>query len=289
MSAAPSPAEPPSPFLSEELVVRAVERLEAAATRLSPSTLLRDLIGQDDLALAYAIQQRVVGKRIESGDRWVGRKVGAVPGAGRARRGARCLGSGVLLGSMQVPNDGLAYTHTFLRPRLSAELMVHLAADLGPDPGDAEVRDAIGHVGVALEVVDNRLRDGQATLVDAIADNGSAAIYVLGASVPRTDLDLDRLVVHLREDGRPVAVGHAAASHGGPVRALQWLASTVAGYGSPLRRGEIVLTGAAGPTVPVHAGARYEASVRHVGTAAVTFSDPYDGPATQGSAGNHPL
>ena len=62
---------------SPDAISAAVERLaEAQATRV-PCAAVRDLIGTDDLAAAYAVQQGLVEKRLSAGAGVVGRKIGA--------------------------------------------------------------------------------------------------------------------------------------------------------------------------------------------------------------------
>lgn len=72
----------------------AAERLRSAAETGIPCAPVRDLIGSDDVATAYAVQTRLISARRAAGARIVGRKIGltsrAVQGAigdGRRRSG----------------------------------------------------------------------------------------------------------------------------------------------------------------------------------------------------------
>ena len=55
----------------------AVDRLATALETRVPCAAVRDLIGTDDLAAAYAVQQGMVQRRLASGATVVGRKIGA--------------------------------------------------------------------------------------------------------------------------------------------------------------------------------------------------------------------
>jgi 2-keto-4-pentenoate hydratase len=71
-----------------------------------------------------------------------------------------------------------------------------------------------------------------------------------------------------------VSSGTGAACLGDPVDAVLWLARTCRDLGAPLRAGEVVLSGALGPMVPVTAGGRYTVTLSGLGTASAGFSVP---------------
>jgi 2-keto-4-pentenoate hydratase len=55
------------------------------------------------------------------------------------------------------------------------------------------------------------------------------------------------------------------------MNALAWLARTCCDYGSPLRAGEVILTGALGPMVSVEPGTRIVAELSQLGTVSAVF------------------
>jgi 2-keto-4-pentenoate hydratase len=85
-------------------------------------------------------------------------------------------------------------------------------------------------------------------------------------------LDLSRVEMSMREDGQVVSTGTGADCLGDPLAALTWLATAARDLGAPLRAGDVVLSGALGPMVPVRPGATYTADVTGLGSVAVTFS-----------------
>jgi 2-keto-4-pentenoate hydratase len=124
----------------------------------------------------------------------------------------------------------------------------------------------------ALEIVDSRIRDWDITIVDTIADNASSAQYVIGDDVVAVgDLDLAQVTMTMASDGTQVSSGTGADCLGDPMLAVQWLARTVYEYGSPLRAGDLVLSGALGPMVPVESGRSYTATISGLGSVTATF------------------
>ena len=57
----------------------------------------------------------------------------------------------------------------------------------------------------------------------------------------------------------------------GPAATLRWLSARLAGWGLPLRRGQVVLTGSPLPLFPVTSGRRVVAEARPIGTSRVAI------------------
>jgi 2-keto-4-pentenoate hydratase len=132
---------------------------------------------------------------------------------------------------------------------------------------------AVSHVAPALEIVDSRIDAWDISIVDTVADNASSAYYVLGATqLPLDDYSPVDATMSMSIDGEVVSTGNGAACLGDPVNALVWVAETAARLGKPLRAGEVVLSGALGPMVPLRPGARVEATISGLGTVSAIAS-----------------
>ncbi|MGY1805820.1 2-keto-4-pentenoate hydratase [Blastococcus sp. SYSU D00669] len=252
----------------------AVERLAAAAADGRPCPPVRDLLGEDDVALAYRVQEALLEPRIAAGDRRIGRKIGLTSEAVQRQLGVDQPDFGTLLASMRVEQDVAVPAGRLLQPRIEAEVAVVLGADLpSPDTTLDEVAAAVSGVRAALEIVDSRIAGWDIRITDTVADNASSGLFVLG-DVERTLEEITPVEVgmELLRDGEVVSTGTGAACLGDPLVAVQWLARTAAALGQPLRAGEVVLSGALGPMVPVTPGEVYVARISGLGEVRAVFA-----------------
>ena len=269
-------------------VMRAAERLERASRTGLACAPVRDVIGESDLALAYAVQQQLAVRRTGAGARVVGRKIGLTSPAVQQQLGVDQPDFGVLFDDMDVSGISIVPAGTLLQPRVEAEVAFVLGADLGADDGAeldvAVVRAAVDHAVAAIEIVDSRIAEWNIRITDTIADNGSSGLFVLGEQ--RLSLDeLEPVDVTMRmyADDVLVSEGTGAACLGDPLNALLWLARTAQQVGDPLRAGQVILSGALGPMHSVTGGTAIRAEISGLGTVGVTFAaepDHSDNPTT---------
>lgn len=185
---------------------------------------------------------------------------------------------------MVCPQDEPIDIGRLLQPRIEAEIAFLLAEDLDRGDRDEDVaRAAVAAVVPALEIVDSRIAGWDITIVDTVADNASSGLYVLDEDrLPLGARDLRKVGMTLTDGrGEIVSSGTGAACLGGdPVAALLWLAHTARELGNPPRAGEIVLSGALGPMVPVTPGSRFVATLTGLGTVRAEFTTNSPGATT---------
>lgn len=227
-----------------------------------------------DIEAAYAVQSLMTEAALSSGRRIVGRKIGLTSAAVQAQLGVDQPDFGTLFDDMEYGSGQEVPLSRLIQPKVEAEIAFVMQSDLsGESPGIGHVVNAIGYALPAIEIVDSRVRDWKISIVDTIADNASSGLYVLGGSPKKVDaFDLDLCGMSLERDGEPVSVGCGAACLGNPLNAVVWLARTLARLGQPLRAGDIVLSGALGPMVPVAHGDVFEARISGLGKVVATFS-----------------
>jgi 2-keto-4-pentenoate hydratase len=153
---------------------------------------------------------------------------------------------------------------------VEAEVAFIMARDLpGKTPSYAEFLTCLAYAVPAIEVVDSVITDWKITLVDTVADNASSGLFVLGDQpVEIGKLSLGDIGMQMDKNGQQVSIGTGAACLGHPLRAAFWLARTMAARGSSLRAGQVILSGALGPMVPVAAGDLITAQIGALGKVA---------------------
>ncbi|MEV4114021.1 fumarylacetoacetate hydrolase family protein [Nonomuraea sp. NPDC049695] len=250
---------------------QAADRLAEAARSGKPCAPIRDLVGT--AADAYAVQEINTRRAIEAGRRLVGRKVGVTNPLLQQQFGIDQPDFGMLFVDMSyadglpVPLDGL------LQPRAEAEVALVLGRDLIGGPFTvADVLRAVEFALPAIEIADSRIAGWDITLADTVADNASAGAFVLGSTpVSLMGLDLRTAAMTMTRGGQEVSTGFGEACLGHPLNAAVWLASRLGPTEYALRAGDVVLTGALGPVVPVEPGDVFEARVEGLGSVRAVF------------------
>jgi 2-keto-4-pentenoate hydratase len=98
-------------------------------------------------------------------------------------------------------------------------------------------------------------------------------VFVIGASgTPLGAVEPVDVTMTMRRAGEIVSQGTGRACLGDPLNALAWLAATAIDVGTPLRAGDLVLSGALGPMVAVAAGDVFDAVIAPLGTVTARFS-----------------
>jgi 2-keto-4-pentenoate hydratase len=252
----------------------AADRLIAAAAGPLACDPVRDILGDHDIASAYAVQRLLTEDSLARGRLIVGHKIGLTSPAVQRQLGVDQPDSGVLFADMRVATGATVPPRKLLQPKVEAEIAFILAEDLDGDLSESRVRAAAGVAVPAIEIVDSRVRDWSISIVDTIADNGSSALFVLGTgAAAAADLDFSSRTMRLTQDGVVVSTGRGSDCLGSPLNALRWLARTAQDNGSPLRAGHIVLSGALGPMVPVRPGSTYAAEIDGIGSVEVSFAE----------------
>jgi 2-oxopent-4-enoate/cis-2-oxohex-4-enoate hydratase len=259
--------------MDRDLVTSLGDELFAALVgghAVEPLTTRHPEISIDD---AYAIQQRLMARRLAAGETIIGKKIGVTSQAVMNMLGVQQPDFGMLTDAMQFRNGAAIPARTLSQPKAEGEIALRLRHDLaGPGVTASDVLGATESVLACFEIVASRVRDWKIKIQDTVADNASCGVFVVSeTAVDPRGLDLAACPLVLEKNGVVAATGTGAATMGSPLNAVAWLANALGRHGVVLRAGEIVLSGALGPMVPVAAGDHLRMAIAGIGDCEVRF------------------
>ncbi len=242
-------------------------RLAEAERRGVAIAPIRDALGDGGIPAAYEVQRLNSDARIAAGARLVGRKIGLTSEAVQAQLGVDQPDFGALFDDMILPDGVQIGIDRVCQPRVEAEVAVVLAAAIDDPSIDVDgFAAAVEYVRPSIEIVGSRIADWNITILDTIADNASCGAIVLGEQlVDPSSIDLASVQMSLEVNGANVSSGTGADCLGHPFNAGVWLAQKMIEEGTPLQAGDIVMTGALGPMVPLAPGDVVVASMSGLG------------------------
>ncbi|GLY08775.1 fumarylacetoacetate hydrolase family protein [Actinoplanes sp. NBRC 101535] len=252
-------------------VAAAADLRSARLTRI-PRRPFTDTDATLDVRWGYQAQNADRVQRVAQGERIVGAKMGLTSAAKQATMGVHQPIAGFLTDAMRLPAghnyDLLART---AQPRIEPEIAFRLGVVVDRPLTMASAADAIDGIAAAAEIIDSRYAAYGFRLPDVVADNTSAAAFVIGDWIdPAAAGDLAALRCVFAADSRVLASSTGAAILGHPLQALIHLSNHLSSHGGYLRPGAVVLAGAVTDAVTIAPGVTYRAEIENLG--AVEFS-----------------
>ncbi len=222
---------------------------------------------------AYAIQDAMRAMQLSRGARIVGYKAGLTSHAKMKQMGVTSPVFGYVLDRYAVPDGGTVSMQDLIHPKVEPEIcFVTRTALQGPGCHIGHVLAACAIVLPGIEIIDSRYRDFKFDLKSVIADNTSAARFVVGGMTADVRaLDLRTLGVVLEKNGMIVALGAGAAVLGHPAAAVAMLVNHLGKRGASLPAGSLVLSGGVTEAVAVSFGDHVTLRVQGLGSCSVRF------------------
>jgi 2-keto-4-pentenoate hydratase len=243
---------------------------EASGQGVAPLTEVVPNLSVED---AYQVQLETIRRKVNAGQRIVGKKIGLTSLAMQRLLGVNEPDYGHLLDGMVVENGGEISFSRVLQPRVEAEIAFVLKKDLvGPKVTTLDVLLATDYVVPALEIVDSRVKDWKIKLADTVGDNASSGLYLLGGRPLKVDeVDLPQVGMVLYHNGVIANTGVGAAALNHPAACVAWLANKLSEFGIALKAGEVILSGALSAAVNAKPGDMFLARFAHLGEVSVRF------------------
>jgi 2-oxopent-4-enoate/cis-2-oxohex-4-enoate hydratase len=241
-----------------------------ARTVVEPLTTRHPEITMEE---AYRVQERMLSRRLQAGERVVGKKIGVTSAAVMSMLDVYQPDFGYLLDGMICSTGEAVDCSTLIQPKAEGEIAFVLKRDLmGPGVSNADVLSATECVMPCFEIVDSRIRDWKIKIQDTVADNASCGVFVLGdCAVGPRKIDLSTCGMVFEKNGEIIGTGAGAAALGSPVNAVAWLANTLGRLGIGLKAGEVILSGALAAMAPAKAGDNFRVSFSGLGSCSLRF------------------
>lgn len=256
-----------------ETVQDAARAIRQARTDRCPIDPISTTYGITTAEQAYRIARINHPFQRQAQGRVTGKKVGLTAAAIQQQLGITEPDYGLLFADMEhLDHDDVPFD-AFIAPKVEAEVAFIMDRDLNAEPPSfAEFVASVAYTLPAIEIVDSVIKDWQISLVDTVADNASAARYVLGNQPVRLGaIELQKIDMQLWINHAVAVVGNGTICMGHPLRSAYWLACTMANHGQPLRAGEVILSGSLGPMKSVAKGDVIHAQLGRLGSVNCQF------------------
>lgn len=227
------------------------------------------------IADAYHVSLRMVKRRIDAGERIIGKKIGVTSKVVQEKLNVHQPDFGFLTNLMHYKSgEDMPVGKLLIQPRAEGEIAFVLKKGLsGPGVTEADVLEATDYVSACFEVVDSRIENWRIKIQDTVSDNASCGLFVIGDERidPKT-IDLPSVKMTVKKNGQFLSEGFGRAALGSPLTCVAWLANTLGEFGITLDAGDIVLSGSLVPLEPVVPGDEMSLHAEGIGSCSVRFT-----------------
>ena len=139
-----------------------------------------------------------------------------------------------------------------------------ISKDIEESVGLKNITDYIDKMAPAIEIVDSRYENFKFALEDMVADNCSASAYVLGDWIDLKP-SINDLQIHLKVNRETLAEGKTNAILSNPLQSVVELSRLASKADTIIKKGQIVLAGAATASVHFSENQSIEAQIEKLG------------------------
>ncbi len=260
--------------LDKQTILGLAEHLETCELQARDTLKITDEHPSMDWDDAYAIQDEILRRKLARGARLIGLKAGLTSHAKMKQMGVDTPVFGFLVDSFSVPEGAEVKVKELIHPKVEPEIAFVLKRALkGPGCHIGAVLAATDFVLPGIEVIDSRYRDFKFDLKSVVADNTSAARFVVGGRAMRPDqVDMRTLGVVMEKNGEVVSIGAGAAVLGHPAAAVAALANHLGQRGQEIPAGAVILSGGVTEAISVEPGDHVSLRIQHLGSVSLHFA-----------------
>jgi len=226
------------------------------------------------LSDAYRIQDKVIGARVNDGERIAGYKVGCTSEAIRQQFGL----TEPIYGRLMYPHVYFGDTELnwgdYVNCAIEPEFVLWIGKEINGERLDTEfLRSTIDAISVGIEVHNYRFWYGRPTSQELIASNGIHACLVVSAEkypLKNIDLRMERIKVFVNGQLKASGLGLEIMDDC-PLASLRWLAQKLRMRGASLQPGQLIIPGSPVKLVEVPPNASTRASITSFGSVDARF------------------
>jgi len=222
---------------------------------------------------AYAIQAHNIERRIASGERAVGYKIGCTSRAIREQFGLGDPVSARLMAPYLYEGPASLITSDYVNCAVEPEFVFRIGCDVTAEFIEhRNISESIEYISPGIEVHHYKFWYGAPSFQELISSNAIHACVIVGhekRGLGNLDLEMER--VGLFSGADLVASGIGAEILGGPLKSLAWLAGNLLHRGEYLKEGDLVIPGSPVKLVTVEKGAEITSRFTHFGSVQALF------------------
>ena len=258
----------------EKDLFKIAHRLRQALETAQAIRPISNEIGASNVDEAYVIQNINHQIRVSEGFTCVGHKIGLTSKSVQQQIGIDQPDYGRLYSYMNIKNGSPFPSSKLILPKVEGEIAFILGKDIEDAPSSQEeMLECIDSICASIELVDSRIENWNIKISDTIADNASAAYFVLGNErISPHNFDFENCRMNLSINSEIVSTGTGKECMDNPVNAVLWLANKLIDSGEHLKKGDIILSGALGKFVDVKAGDQTTVSISGLGDVSLNLT-----------------
>jgi 2-oxo-3-hexenedioate decarboxylase len=222
---------------------------------------------------AYRVQRELQRRRELRGHRLIGYKMGLTSPAKMKQIGIDSPVFGFLTDDYRCADGASVDISELVQPRAEPEIAFITTREITGGGCTVEtILAATAFLAPAIEILDSRFAGFKIDIVSGIADNTSAAKFLVSRTqTPPAGISLAALGVRVEKNGKTVAEGVGANVLGDPARSVAMLADMLNAENRTLPAGSIVLSGGITEAIPVSRGDTILVAIESLGDVSVSF------------------
>lgn len=232
------------------------------------------VVSQLSIDQAYRVQELVTKKRMASGEKACGFKVGCTSAAIRKQFGLTEPIYGRMFYPHVTENKGLVDCSNYITCAIEPEMVLKLGKDLqGKNLTNAALIEAIAYVSPGIELHEFNFWITPPTIQELICSGGIHTGLLIGSQkIAPQKLRFYEEAFSVYKNENLVASAPASEIMGGPLHSLRWLVNSLTERGTYLAKGSLVIPGSPVELIPITQRTEVTIEIDRVGSLSTYFT-----------------